>query len=223
MSGMRVNQRGAINLLLFPLIISVLLLIGAIAFGYWAYGERQDYKNHADDKIADAVVIAKQQESSRKDKEFVEKEKQPYRTYTSPAVFGSVTIQFPKTWSAYVKDEGNSNPYIDGYFYPNVVHDADKNKAVFALRVELTNQSYDSTLREYEGRVKEGSVRVSAFKAAKVPSVVGSRLDGEVEPDAQGVMVILPLRDRTLKLWTNSTQYAGDFETHILPNFSFSP
>jgi hypothetical protein len=64
---------------------------------------------------------------------------------------------------------------------------------------------------------------VSAFKAAKVPDIIGSRLDGAIEDEKNGVMILLPMRDKTLKLWTNSTQFKADFETHILPNFTFSP
>jgi hypothetical protein len=36
-------------------------------------------------------------------------------------------------------------------------------------------------------------------------------------------MVILPLRNTTLKLWTESEQYKGDFNDLILANASFSP
>jgi hypothetical protein len=33
----------------------------------------------------------------------------------------------------------------------------------------------------------------------------------------------LPLRSQTVKIWTEGSQYGGDFNKYILPNFSFSP
>jgi len=221
---MRLNtQAGSINILLIPLIVLFLFFGGAAGFGYWAYQSRQDYKNNVDKKIQDAVVISDQKLSTAKDKEFAEKEKLPLRTYTGPSAYGSVSIQYPKTWSAYVADNSDADPYLDGYFYPGTVPNIAKDKATFALRVQVVQQSYSELLASFQSQIDDGSIKVSAYKSAKVPNVVGSRLDGAVEPEKNGTMILLPLRDKTLKLWTNSTQFQSDFETHILPNFSFSP
>src|SRR4051794_27631814 len=103
----KLNQVGAVNSLLLSLIIAAVLLVGALAFGGWAFSSRQDYKDNTDAKIAKAVEIAKQQESSRKDVEFKEKEKQPLRTYNGPDAYGGIALQYPKTWSGYVDDTGN--------------------------------------------------------------------------------------------------------------------
>jgi len=58
------NQKGSINGLAVGLIMSVLLLFVIGGFGAWAYISRQDYKDNADQKIAKAVTIAKQQEAT---------------------------------------------------------------------------------------------------------------------------------------------------------------
>ena len=60
--------------LIISLIVSLLLLLGAIGFGVWAYGGREDYKNNVDQKISAAVEVAQKQKSEEKDKEFIEKE-----------------------------------------------------------------------------------------------------------------------------------------------------
>jgi hypothetical protein len=224
MSIMKVQgQTGAINILLIPFILSLLLLGGALAFGYWAYGERSDYKDNVNAKIDEALVVARQQISTKKDTEFAEKEKQPYKTYTGPSAYGSIRIDYPKTWSSYVADNGDGDPFVNGYFYPNTVPNVATDNQTFALRLEVTQQSYDQIMANYQSQIEDGKVSVSAFKAAKVPNVIGSRLDGAVEDEMNGVMILLPMRDKTLKLWTNSTQFKSDFETHILPNFTFSP
>jgi hypothetical protein len=224
MSGISpTNQRGAINILLIPLVLTVLLLCGAIAFAVWAYNGRQDYKNNVDAKIQTAVTVAHQKLSTQKDKEFAEQEKSPLRAYKGPGAYGSLVIEYPKTWSAYVADTSGTDPYVDGYFFPSVVPDVTKDQQAFALRVQVTSESYSDILSNYQSQIQEGKVRVAAYKAPKVEGIVGSRLDGEVEQDKDGVMILLPLRDKTLKLWTNSPQYVHDLETYILPNFSFSP
>jgi hypothetical protein len=42
-------------------------------------------------------------------------------------------------------------------------------------------------------------------------------------PTNNGILVLLPMRDKTLKIWTESTAYFTDFNTYILPNLTFSP
>jgi hypothetical protein len=48
------------------------------------------------------------------------------------------------------------------------------------------------------------------------------RVKGEVRNETVD-MVVLPLRDKTLQLWTEGTQFENDFNNNILANFSFSP
>ncbi len=66
-------------------------------FGIWAFLERQDYKNNSDTKAEQASIIAVQNEGTRKDEEFIEREKNPYKTYQGPDDYGSLNIQYPKT------------------------------------------------------------------------------------------------------------------------------
>lgn len=224
MSDMRLNtQTGSINVAVLALVVVTLFLIGASVFGYWAYQGRQEYKNNSDQKVSAAVENAKQATVAADTAKFVEANKSPLRTYTGPSAYGSVSIQYPKSWSAYVADDSGSDPYVNGYFYPGVVPNVSKEKATFALRIQVVQQSYNTVISDYQSLVDQGKVKVSAYKAAKVPGIVGSRLDGQVEPERTGSMIVLPLRDKTLKIWTNTTQFQPDFETYILPNFSFAP
>lgn len=217
------NQDGAVNGLVVSLIFAVVMLIAATVFGAWAYMSRQDYKNNTDAKIKDAVVIAKQEESTAKDKQFVEKEKNPLRTYKGPDSYGAVTIEYPKTWSAYVEDTGNSSTPVNGYFHPSYVPSADDQNSSFALRIQVTNQPYAQTLTRYESLQKSGKTRVSPYVLPKVPSAVGVKVTGEIENGKNGTMVILPLRAGTVMLWSEGTQYQSDFQNIILPNASFLP
>lgn len=228
MSGMKLrpmsgNEHGAINALLLPLIAAVLLFIGALVFGMWAYGGRQDYKDNVDAKIAVAVAAAKQAESQAKEKEFAERDKNPLRTYTGPSEFGSISIQYPKTWSAYVADDNQGSPFVDGYFQPSVVPNIQSENSVFALRVQVVDANYSDELQAFSDAVNTGKVAVQPYAAPKVPKIVGSKVTGQLTDKLTGEKVLLPLRDKTLEIWTESTQYQPDFDNIIMANLTFQP
>lgn len=209
------------NKLLIPLILIVLLLIGASAFAVWAFMGRQDYKNNVQKKIDAAIIIAKEQLTKQKDAEFAEAEKSPYKEYKGPAAYGSLVIVYPKTWSAYVSEKTNGSAPVDGFFNPSVVPDVTDNDSTFALRTQVLNTGYSQELKKFDALVKSGKVKASPYVPAKVPTVTGMRFDGEIVTGKTGSMVVVPMRDKTLKLWTESPTYVGDFDNIILPNYTF--
>lgn len=220
------NQDGAVSGLAVSLVFAVLLLIGALVFGGWAYMSRQDYKDNVDAKIQTAVEVAKQQESTAKDKQFVEKEKQPLRTYNGPEAYGSISLSFPKTWSAYVGDKptsGNTNP-VAGYFHPNVVPSVADATSSYALRLKVLSQSYSSTVSDLSSSQRDGGkLQISAYALPKVPTVVGVRVSGNLSENKTGTMIVLPLRSQTIELITDGNQFLSDFDNIILPNVTFIP
>lgn len=109
------KEQGSVSVLLAG--IFGVLFLGSTVFAFWAFVGRQDYKNNVDEKIADASAIAVQEAETAKDAEFVEKEKSPLRTYKGPATYGSVSFDYPKTWSVYA-EEGTSGTVLDLYAFP---------------------------------------------------------------------------------------------------------
>lgn len=216
------DERGSSTGLLVALIVCVLLLIGVGVFAITAYNGEQDYKKNVQPKIDAAVAVAKAQTATAKDNEFVQKEKNPLKTYTGPSAYGTATIQYPKTWSAYVNEAGAASAAVDGYFHPNFVPFASQITA-FALRLQVVQTPYDQLLKQYDAGVKNGTVKVSAYVAPKVPGTLGARIDGEIQPKKKGSMVMLSLRDKTLKVWTEADQFLPDFNNIILPNLTFIP
>lgn len=222
MSSMKqLDQRGVLNGLLIPLVLVSLLFVVAASFAGWAYTSRADYKNNSDAKAAAAVAVAEQATATKKDAEFVEKEKLPLVSYKGPAAYGSLLVKYPKTWSAYVSERTNSSTPIDNYFHPQFVPAGDGDHS-YALRVQVVNQSYATVLKSFEAKVKAGKLTATAYIPATQPKVTGTRLDGEIQAKQQGSMVIVPIRDKTLKLWTESPDFVKDFNTNILPNYTFS-
>jgi hypothetical protein len=219
----RLNQRGAMSMLLIPFILLVFFFFGVSGFAIWAFSERGKYKDHSDQEVAVAVQKAITDTQEADALKYAEEAKKPYDTYVGPAAYGNITINYPKTWSAYVAEtERGGNP-VNGYFQPLVVPSITDTTRTFALRVELVQQSYATVLNTFRQQVTTSKVTIAPYTLEKVPSVVGSRVEGQITPKKQGTMVILPLRNMTLKIWTESNDFKSDLDTHILPNMSFVP
>jgi hypothetical protein len=216
------EKRGHPWILIILLAVFVLAFFGALIYALQVSGQRDDYKNNVDQKVSAAVEDARDEIGAAKEKEFAEREKSPYKQYKGPLTYGSLDITYPRTWSAYVREASDSNAGVDGYFHPNFVPSEDSGTA-YALRVEVIEQPYSDEMKRFEAEVKRGTVKVSPFTAAKVPGVLGSRVDGEIEQGLSGSMVVFPLRDKTIKVSTQSPSHLNDFNTIILPNLIFVP
>jgi len=217
----KLNEAGS---LVLPLAIMAVLLLSTLIFGIWAFAGMQDYKTNSDKKSAVAVAKAVKEEDVKKDAEFAEKEKSPVKSYSGPATFGSIVLQYPKTWSAYIEEAStaSSSTPVNGYFSPNFVP-AIQSASLFALRVQVVNTGYVEVLKSFDSAVKSGKASVAAYRAPKVPGVLGSMVSGSLTDKKTGSMVILPLRDKTIKIWTEGADFNGDFNSIVLAGLTFIP
>ncbi len=222
MSDMKpLDQKGSLNALVVPLILVVLLFLSAAGFGVWAFSSRQDYKNNSDKKVAVAVVDAQKQTQITDAKQYAEAAKNPLKKFVGPAAFGSVSVSYPKTWSLYAL-MGGANP-LDTYFQPDYVPDINSQNSAFALRVQVISQTYDTVVQQFNSQVQQKTATLAPYSLPKVPGVVGSRIDGAISTNQQGAIIVLPLRNVTLQISTQSTTYLNDFNNIILPNLTFTP
>lgn len=212
------DERGAINPLLIPLVLASIFFAGALGFGYWAYSERQNYKNNTDQIVEKAVTLAVERAKTAKDNEFLEKEKQPFRSYQGNETLGRFSVQYPKTWSGYSSAAVGQASVI---FHPDFIP-SDKATA-YALKVEVVDNPYDTVAAGYSNDVKTGKFRAVPYALPKVPTAVGLRLNGELKDKKRGTVIILPLRDKTIQITSESETFAGDLNNTILPNFTFNP
>ncbi len=218
------NQNGAVSGLVISFVMVVVLLLGSIIFAAWAYKQQQLYKGNGDVRVAAAKKAATEAADAAKEKEFLERVKQPYKTYQGPEAVGSLVVQFPKTWSGYVDDVGSSGTAdLDGYFSPGVVPSISNTNSVFALRIQVLPQPYDKVLESFDGQQQAGKLTIRAYSLPKLPKIIGVEVQGELVDQKNVTMVVLPLRADTLEISTQGNQYLNDFNTDILPNLSFSP
>jgi len=221
---MKRDQRGAISLLsLFSTLIALLFIV-AVCVCVVLYNGENKYKNNSDQLVATAVATAKQQQQLTDKNQFAAESLQPLQPFVGPQAYGTVTVYYPKTYSAYIVANSNNPNPVNGYFEPGYVPDTNDQTNAFALRVEVESTSYDQVLNQYNSLAQQGLVTISPYSLPKVPSVVGVKITGNIQPNVKsGIMVVLPLRSTTLLAWTESSQYESNFNTLILPNLSFSP
>jgi len=218
------GEQGEVSALLVSVILLAILFVGATSCAVWAFGSRQDYKNNSDTKVAAAVAANKQAVQAADAKQYAEAAKSPTKTYVGPDAYGSVHISYPKTWSAYIDTSSTSTP-LEAYFHPDFVPSLQSGQT-YNLRVEVNASSYSQELSHYASQISRGTVTAAPYSLPKVPNVVGTKLTGQVLSGNQtgsGTMVLLPLRDKTLEIWTESNDYLADFNTYVLPNVTFSP
>ncbi len=210
------------NMLIIPLVLAVLFFLGAAGFGVWAFTERNTYKLETNKVVEKEVAIAVEKNSTEKDNEFLEKEKNPLKLYTGPSAFGTVAFEYPKTWSAHINEAGTGNTPLLGYLHPNIVPVLD-DKTSFALRFEVVQSGFDREVAKFDADVKQGKTSVEPFKIEGVPEVTGSRITGKITDKKEGIMVLFPVRDKTLRVWTESKDFIPDLDKIILKSLVFVP
>ena len=188
---------------------------------------RTDYKTNSDKKSAVAVTKALADQKVKADAEYAEKDKLPYVTYSGPTTSGSIKMQYPRTWSAYITEDAAGSTPIDAYVHPGFVPNIQDINVSFALRMQVINSTYTDALRQFDSNITQGTIRLEPFAFPGVTASLGSKLTGAIKPGSdkvQGTMVLMPLRDKTIKIWTESNSaFGNDFNTAVLANFSFVP
>jgi hypothetical protein len=219
------REAGYVSGLLVSVIGLSVVLVVALGFGIWAFMGRQDYKDNSDDKAAAAVAVAVEETKAADALKFAEEAKNPLKAYVGPSAYGSVNVLYPKTWSGYVIERNASAGGVlaDYFFHPNIVPDATNAENAFALRVQVTSQSYDSVVKLHNTAVENKKATAAPYALPKVENVVGTRVEGQLNERKQGTMIIMPLRNLTLIVWTESDQFKPDFNNIILPYLTFSP
>lgn len=210
------NQVGSV----IVTVLLVVALVSSLGFGMWAFSDAQSAKSDVDTQIANATAAAVKEAEDAKDAEFAEEEKNPFKRYIGSETYGTLSFDFPKSWSVYEVDN-TSNAILNFYAHPNSIPGLE-NDVNFAFRVQILDSPYESEAGRLQSAADNGSVAVEPFRAENVPSELGIFATGEVVNNKQGAMVILPQRDKTFRLWTESETFVADFQ-NIIATIDFVP
>ncbi|MGE5312649.1 MAG: hypothetical protein ACM3MA_01390 [Acidobacteriota bacterium] len=213
------EEQGMANPLL---VVSILLGVLALALGgafVWAYTNYIDQKDNVDSKIEAAVTVAVENQKQADEKDYLEREKQPYSKLAAPDELGAVSFSFPKTWSVYVPSDGLKGTDFRAYLHPNYVPE-ESTTTPFAARVEISGIQYEQYLKRWDSFVKKGDLTSNSIT---VNNLTGVRLDGKFSTSRSGSMVVFKVRDKTLIIASDSTEFKGDFDDVILKSLDFNP
>lgn len=213
----RNNQSGT---LLVPFAVSLGLTLCFIVLFVWAFASRQSFKNNVEDKVAIAIEQTKEEVIEQKDKEFAEEQKNPLTTYTGAASLGTVKVSYPKSWNVYVDTEASGQVQLDLKFHPGYIPASGK---LYATRVQVLARPYTDQLSTYSQAISKGSITAIPYVFPSLKNQTGTLLSGQIDKNYTGKMVLMPIRDKTLVVWTEGQEYLSDFEKIVLENISFIP
>ncbi|HRQ86599.1 MAG TPA: hypothetical protein PLY16_00645, partial [Candidatus Saccharibacteria bacterium] len=192
-------------------IVLGLLAVGATIFAVMTAIDANTKQQTIDAQVDQAVAEARKDQADQDEAKFAEQEKLPHRTFSGPEDFGSVSFDYPKTWSVFIEKDATSGSAYQAYLHPIAVPPVEA-KQRFALRVIIENRDYDRVVAGYESAVRKGDVSSSTVKMG---DQTGTRLDGILATDIRGAAVIFKIRDKTLTLRTDADTFKNDFDALV--------
>ncbi|NCU40312.1 hypothetical protein EOL73_00950 [Candidatus Saccharibacteria bacterium] len=218
MNSIKQEQGIANPLMVMCILLSILSLVLGGAF-IWAYSNYVDHRDNVQEKVEAAVTKAVNDQIEADKKDFLEKEKQPYSKLIGPEDLGSVSFSYPKTWSVYIAEDGLRGENYEAYLHPGSVP-AVSASTPFATRLVISGDVYESFLRRYDGLVKKGDLRSNPIT---INNLTGVKLDGKFSNYRSGTMIVLKVRDKTVVVASDSTEFTKDFEEVVAKSIDFNP
>lgn len=206
------KERGAIATSTVVIIGLSVFTVAFAGLSIWAFINYMDQKNNVDAKVSTAVTDAEKRLGDKLEADFIERDKQPLKSFTGPSDYGTLGFTYPKTWSVYVSNDGNKGTGYEAFFNPGAVPSLSAGSSRYALRVAIVNDKYEDVLEDYADLVKKGDLKSSATKANGQD---GTRLDGNFSKDIRGAVVVYKIRDKTAIIQTDADTFKADFEALI--------
>lgn len=201
------------NALIETIILIAVCVIAAVAIVFaviflMKYNELQN--NYESNKEL-AVAEARKNQADIDKENFEEQEKLPRTPFTGPSDYGSLSFQYPKTWSVYVDSDGTNNSDYKAYFKPAWVDPVSDSASRYALRFQILNRQYTTVQSDYESKVKNGEMTSSVFNADN-NKITGIKYEGKIDEGIQGIVVLVKVNDKTAIFQMDAEVYRKDFE-----------
>ena len=195
-----------------PLLAGVFggLFILTLAAFIWAFTQYLDHKNNVDGKVAAAVTEAEKNKAAELEAGFQAERDRLFNKYTTDPGLANVTLEYPRDWSFYLEQEASSREQINAIFHPTVV--ASGNPGTYGMRMQLVQRLYSEVTDDYRKGVEDGTILASPVRNG---SVEGLRYEGQIDRDHNGAVVVFPVRDKTLLIFTDSKEYIGVFNEAV--------
>lgn len=208
---------GAVNGWMITALVGIVLFLLASVAAVWLFLAYNEQKTDVDGKMKVAVAEAKKEQASEDRKQYLEESKNPRLEFVGPADYGRVSFMYPRNWSVYVDKDGVDRGDYKAYLHPAVVPPASSKDSRFALRVEILNQDFDAVLRQYESLLKKGDLTSST---PEFNGNASTRIDGAFSKELRGSVVLMKVRDKTIRFSTDADSFKPDFQS-ILDTVKF--
>ncbi len=181
-------------------VVAVILLITTLVFAAGASTTTAQLDARYNSGVEDGKAAQKKADIAEYNKATVSST----RTYTAPVVHGSFQITYPKAWNLSV-DSSSSVP-VDGLVDPAYVNLVSPEHA---LKFSLQDKSFENVKKDYDDFVQKGAKRTEVT----VSGIKGYQYVGKINEEAKqavGTVTIVPLRDKTMLLQTDSNELYAD-------------
>ena len=214
-SSNQAPYRNDASSLVKTILIVALSLVSVTFIGLfiWMFTQYSSAREDVDGQIADAVVVAVDENTTKLESEFAEREKYPFQTFAGPADYGELTFEYPKTWSVYVAKDASNGGDFEAYFNPVEVKEV-SNETIDSLRLTIKDRAFDDVADEYQ-RELEGeapNLSLNAVTIGKDSKINANRYTGKIpNTEHSGIIVIFKIRDKTVIMQTDSVLFEKDF------------
>ncbi len=196
------------------IIVVSLIAVTFIGLFIWMTMEKNSIQEDIDGQISVAVAAAKDEQATKMEKDFSEREKYPYKPFAGPADYGQLSFEYPRTWSVYIAKAANTGGDFNAYLNPNQVDAIDKEN-VNALRVTIRNEGFDKVSAEYQKAMdkKNSNLTMTSTTIGRDNNITANRYTGTI-PDTEfsGYIITFKIRDKTAILQTDSTLFGKEFD-----------
>lgn len=203
------NSWGGVNPLLA---LAIFLGIGMVLFGavsIVSFRRASEATVILEKAKSEAFAAGEAKQKKADEERFTEEQKTPFRSYVAPTLFGGFELKFPKVWNLYVIENDSATNQVDLTAHPTLVRFLPKADNAYALRALLSKELKDVAYKRYESQVKSGKLKAKTVTVSGIESI---RLEGRYDQKHDGVVVLIPVRDKTLILISEDPKYLADFE-----------
>lgn len=188
-----------------------LIAAAAIVFAVIFFMQYNELKTNYDSEKNLEISKAVKAQQDKDEAAYEERAKEPNYSFTGPSDYGSISFEYPKTWSVFVEKDGtNNNDYV-AYFQPKQIDPITSKDSRYALRFQILNRQITTVQSSYESKIRSGKLTSRTFSTDD-NALSGTWYEGEISDGIRGIVILLKVNDKTLLLQTDAEAYRSDFE-----------
>lgn len=203
------------------IVILSLVSVAFIGLFIWALTQYFDEKTDVEERINVAVATAVDKQQSEDEKECNEKMKLDFLTFKGPSDYGDLTFKYPKTWSVYIASDPLKEDDFEAYFNPTQVESIESKNSIYALVVEIRNDSFESVVNEYQRAMDKKDSNLTVESITLASGTTANKYTGTIPgTDFSGYIVVFKIRDKTAIIRTDSIKHEKDYNK-VLDSITF--